>query len=103
MDYHENVLILDFYHGNPGDICSHEDQVIRSHKECETAIHVMGFPKSRVNNWFGNHKWIPSGCSVRNGVDHRRHFEESTEGVGRGRQDLIPVCKKAFSSIGMEL
>ena len=55
-----------------------------------------------MNNWFGNYKGIPSGCSVRNGRDHRLHFEESQEGVGRGRQDLIPLCRKAFSSIGME-
>ena len=66
------------------------------------ASQILGFPKSRVNNWFGNYKGIPSGCSVRNGRDHRLHFEESQEGVGRGRQDLIPLCRKAFSSIGME-
>ena len=103
MDNHDVLSILDFYHGRPGDVCSHEDQVIRSHKECETAAQILGFPKSRVNNWFGNHMWIPAGCSVRKGQDHRLHFEESPEGVGRGRQDLIPLCRKAFSSIGMDL
>ena len=36
---------------------------------------------------------IPSGCSIRNGGDNRPHFESSTTGVGRGRNDLIPICK----------
>eukprot|EP00492_Amphilonche_elongata_P005065 TRINITY_DN601_c0_g1_i1.p1 TRINITY_DN601_c0_g1~~TRINITY_DN601_c0_g1_i1.p1 ORF type:complete len:159 (+),score=12.50 TRINITY_DN601_c0_g1_i1:45-521(+) len=38
---------------------------------------------------------IPQGCSIRiPGQDNRLHFEPSSGGVGSGRGDLKPICKK---------
>ena len=45
------------------------------------------------NPWYGECSEIPSGCSIRNGGDMLRHFEISATGVGKGRGDLIPICK----------
>ena len=49
--------------------------------------------------WTGSYSSsIPSGCSIRinEGISSfYPHFEESATGLGTGRSDLTPVCKKS--------
>ena len=85
-------LLLDYYLGKPGEVCKSAKEVIRSQAECTNAIGQL-WPTS-VSFWTGPADFIPSGCSRRNGGDNQPHFETSPTGVGRGRHDMIPVCKK---------
>ena len=81
------------YLGRPGEVCKSTKEVIRSQAECRNAIAQFWLSSGIL--WTGPSDSIPSGCSRRNGGDNRPHFETSTTGVGRGRDDLIPICKKS--------
>ena len=78
--------------GKVGGVCKYEYEVIRSQPECTKALEITGQPSSGVY-WTGVRNSLPAGCSVREGGDLKPHFETSSTGVGRGRSDLIPICK----------
>ena len=85
------------YVGEKGGVCNKESDVIRSQVECWTAIEMLSY-KDANNTWTGSYSSsIPSGCSI--GIHAYSilypHFEVSTTGLGTGRWDLTPVCKKS--------
>ena len=53
---------------------------------------ALNYPTT-VSYWTGHASSIPSGCSIRNGGDNMPHMEKSSSGKGKGRSDLIPICK----------
>ena len=63
-----------------------------------TAIDRVGLQVGNNKNWWqGNFKGVPSGCSFNN--DRRKPlFERSLTGVGKGRRDLTPICRKLDNS-----
>ena len=69
--------------------------------ECSKALSKLGF-KSTGSYWYGYGPQypIPSGCSIRDGGDKMPHLLKYAPGVGIGRIDLIPICRKIgiFSS-----
>ena len=85
------------YAGAKGGVCNKESDVIRSQVECTTAIEMLSYKESD-NMWTGIYSnKIPSGCSI--GIKTKAlfdpHFEGSATGLGTGRWDLTPVCKKS--------
>ena len=76
-----------------GGLCNDLNEVIRSKEKCTDALQKLGYqPFNKSDDWWtGVYSLIPSGCSVREG-SNGPHFEESSTGVGRGRDDLIPIC-----------
>jgi len=85
-----------YYKNDAGKVCDDESHIIRSQTECTKALKHLGFPTT-AKYWKGSHSSIPAGCSIRNGNDNRPHLDEK-EGVGKGRKDLIPICKRPESS-----
>ena len=90
---------------NRGQVCRHEDDVIRSGFECKTSIEKLGYLiKGHWWLYYRNNGSMPSGCSIviQNRMDNRPgirkivtpYFEESPSGLGTGRKDLIPICKR---------
>ena len=79
-----------------GTVCSYEDDVIASKDECKTLIERLGYIIS--GNWTiaVDNGSLPSGCSValQNGNSVSPYFEESATGLGTGRGDLTPICKR---------
>ena len=90
-------MFLDYYKGNKGEVCDNENEVIRSQNECIAALKFHGYQTS--NLWTGtdalHHPGMPVGCSIRNSGDMKPHFIPSSTGFGKGRNDLIPICKRA--------
>lgn len=81
-----------YYMGDKGEVCDSEFDVIRSREECQQALTSLGKP-DRIS-WSGNYSThIPAGCSIRE--PNHGHFEKSAHGLGKGRGDLAPVCKRA--------
>ena len=95
------TFTLDYYKLAAGKVCENASNVIRSQGECTHALRSLGFPTT-VSYWIGSHSSIPAGCSIRNGhlcptcEIHVPHMD-SKAGVGKGRIDLIPICKKPQS------
>ena len=80
-----------------GKVCNYEFDVIRSQAECKTAIEKFGY-LTLATFWTGQANYLPSGCSIRiETTKNKPHFETSTTGLGNGRADLIPVCKKSVT------
>ena len=90
-------MSLDYYKANAGQLCDNENDVVRSHDECTTALKSLRYQIS--NFWTGTsnhyHNHIPVGCSIRESGDNQPHFLQSSTGLGTGRSDLIPICKRA--------
>ena len=86
--------LLDYYDDNDGYICDNENDVIRSQDECTTALKSLGYQKT-TGFWTQMDRSIPVGCSVRNSGDMGPHFIQSSTGLGNGRSDLTPICKRA--------
>jgi len=82
----------DYYAGNAGQVCDNENDVIRSQDECTTALKSLGYQTSKF--WTGTFEWIPAGCSIEKSRKMKPHFEQSSTGLGKGTNVLIPICKK---------
>ena len=55
------------------------------------SLKQLGYQSTKLK-WTGTWHLIPTGCSIR--IDPLQpHFEVSPFGVGRGRDDLTPICK----------
>ena len=62
------------------------------------ALNQLGYQSTKFN-WTGSWPLVPTGCSIRiNPMHHQSHFEISPFGVGRGRDDLTPICKNSSIS-----
>ena len=89
-------MFVEFYARGAGGVCNNEDDIIRSKEECSKALSDLDFDVSG-DYWTGSDantaKKIPSGCSIRKGGDKKPHLL-SAAGVGTGRNDLIPICKR---------
>jgi len=81
-----------YYDRPAGSVCDEASHVIRSKGECTDALKALNYPTT-VSYWTGHASSIPSGCSIRNGGDNMPHMEKSSSGKGKGRSDLIPICK----------
>ena len=101
------IFLLVYYKLATGAVCDDSNNVIRSLGECTDALKSLGF-LTNVSYWTGSYSThIPAGCSIRDGPNNHHvngsipwhpHFETSKAGVGKGRKDLIPICKKPQSS-----
>ena len=74
-----------------GGVCNNESDVIRSKDECTEALEELGYQLAKKEYWEGSKKNIPSGCSIR--TLNNRPYLNTKPGVGRGRDDQIPICK----------
>ena len=92
-----HVIFIGYYDRPAGSVCDKPSHVIRSKSECNDALKALGYPTT-VSYWTGHYTGIPSGCSIRNGGNNQPHMEKSSSGTGRGRNDLIPICKGKFSN-----
>ena len=83
----------EYYEGAGGGLCNDESDVIRSQAECTKALKELGY-KSMGDNWTGEYDQIPSGCSISKVAisGDVPHFETSRRGLGKGRNDLSPIC-----------
>ena len=87
-----------YYSGVAGGVCNDANHVIRSQKECSDGLQVLDITSLAIS-WTGKNDGIPSGCSFSKRKDSQQsytspHFETSTTGLGKGRNDLTPICKK---------
>ena len=70
--------------------------MIRSQGECTKALQKLKYQTSG-NFWTGQYDEVPAGCSItETGMDP--HFETSPNGLGMGRNDLIPICKSPLAA-----
>ena len=84
------LLFTEYYYGSKGGVCYNESHVIRSQEECQIALESIGYHVK--GSWWSNaYGQIPSGCSINDGLNP--HFETSPSGIGKGRNDLTPICK----------
>ena len=82
-----------------GGVCKNENDVIRTKEECSEALSKLGYTfKKRY--WEGSKRRIPSGCSLR--TRNKRPHLNHKPGVGRGRNDQIPICKTMKEDYGNE-
>ena len=95
----DNILyLIGYYQGVPNGVCNYVRDVIRNEQTCSEAIALLTNVTDFSNRWSFKYSKIPQGCSIRDGGDLRPHFELSTDGLGTGRKDLIPICNgKIFS------
>lgn len=94
-DYLLNTFLyfpcLEYQKTNPGEVCTDDDLVIRSEKECRDALEKLGYQVSEV--WNGTSISIPYGCSINNKM--ALHFNWIPfHGTGTGRQDLTAICRR---------
>ena len=78
-----------------GGHCNNESDVIRSEGECTKGLSELGYQFNKNKYWKGSKRNIPSGCSIRTkrlGPNNRPYLNKRP-GVGRGRDDQIPICK----------
>ena len=54
----------------------------------------LGFQVAFNHFWTGKYDKVPSGCSI--DKVKRPYLEQSAAGLGKGRNDLTPICKKPF-------
>lgn len=92
--YKSIFINLEYYSGAIGGVCNYVSDVIRSKSECTTALQKLNYRYS-ATFWSNSNSGIPAGCSIRNGGDRIPHLETSTGGAGKGRNDLIPICKRS--------
>ena len=100
VSIHFDFLEVVVYLGVKGGVCNKESDVIRSQEECSSAIEMLSY-KEADDMWTGSYSSsIPSGCSARISSNSLLypHFEESATGLGTGRLDLTPICKKSATS-----
>ena len=86
--------MIGYYKGLPNGLCQDVKDVIRNKQICWEAIALLTNITDFSNIWSHTHPEIPQGCSIRDGGDLTPHFEISTDGLGIGRKDLIPICYK---------
>ena len=97
VSIHFDFYVVVVYPGVKGGVCNTESDVIRSQEECSTAIEMLTY-READDWWTGIYSSnIPSGCSARINSNSLLypHFEESATGIGTGRLDLTPICKKS--------
>ena len=89
-----------YYQRPAGQVCDNANHVIRSKSECTAALKSLGFQANFNNYWSNKSNGIPFGCSIRRvgtrygkSEDSRPHLETHPDGVGKGREDLIPICR----------
>jgi len=82
-----------YYKNDAGSVCDDESQIIRNITECTKAIEQLGF--RHTGTWTGSTASLPAGCSTTQDGDV--HFN-THDGIGLGRSDLIPICKRPESS-----
>ena len=93
--------MLDYYDRPAGFVCCDASHVIRTKSECTSALKSLGYQANFNNYWNGKSNGdIPVGCSIRRvgtkygkSEDSRPHLDTHPDGVGRGREDLIPICR----------
>ena len=90
-------MFIEYYSGDIGGVCNHDNDIIRSKHECSKALSELNFNVSG-KFWRGSGAPMPSGCSMRSGGDKRPHLLISATGVGTGRNDLIPICKSGLDT-----
>ena len=64
--------------------------MIRTKDECTKALSELGY-QIKKKYWEGSKRNIPSGCSIR--AKNSKPYMNTKPGVGRGRNDQIPICK----------
>jgi len=92
FDSWKKTTECDYYAGNAGQVCDDENDVIRSQAECTVALESLGYQISKF--WTGTFAWIPAGCSFEKSGKMKPHFEQSSTGLGKGANVLIPICKR---------
>ena len=95
LDLHLLLIVLlfyraEYYEGLQAGICRDESHVIREKEECWDAIRTLGIGENTYK-WTGAADDIPQGCSIGRETSH---FETSKGGLGTGRWDLTPICRK---------
>ena len=93
-------MFVDYYSGDAGGVCNNEDDIITLKEECSKALSELEFDVSEdywTSSWTYYDNEMPSGCSIRDGGDKLPHLL-SAAGVGTGRNDLIPICKRNLDS-----
>ena len=93
-----SLLLTEYYYGEKGGVCYNESHVIRSQAECQIAFENIGY-HVKSTWWSGAYTQIPSGCSINDGL--KPFFETSTSGLGKGRNDLTPICKGLENPAGI--
>ena len=88
-----------YYQNVAGSVCDDESHVIRTQTECTNALNNLGF-STTASYWTASSSYIPAGCSIRNGGDNVPHLDDK-DGVGNGRSDLIPICKRPGTSFSL--
>ena len=86
----------EYYSGAAGGVCNDISHVIRSQPECIKALQKLGFQVAFNHFWTGKYDKVPSGCSI--DKVKRPYLEQSADGLGKGRNDLTPICKNSFPS-----
>ena len=86
--------MIGYYQGVPNGVCNDVKDVIRNEQTCLKAIASLTGVTNFSKHFSNRNSKIPQGCSIRDGGDLRPHFELSTDGLGTGRKDLIPICYK---------
>ena len=83
--------VLESYTRSAGQVCDNKSDVIRTKDECTKALSELGY-QLKKKYWEGSKRNIPSGCSVR--TNNNKPYMNTKPGVGRGRKDQIPICKR---------
>ena len=83
-------MFSEYYDGELGGLCNDESHVIRTQSECTIALQQLGY-QSTGNYWSDTKSTIPSGCSIKTS-SNEPHLETSPTGLGKGRNDLVPIC-----------
>jgi len=83
-----------YYVGSAGGVCRYASDVITTQEECTSALSWI----SSGEYWTGRYDGAPAGCSgeIKSGGDIKPVFNK-INGVGKGRGDLFPICKKDTS------
>ena len=93
-------LLSEYYAGELGGLCNDTSHVIRSPNECTDAHQKLSYQSNLGmvvhNSGLGNGP-VPSGCSVQK-HNKRPHFEKSPTGLGVGRNDLEPICRRTANT-----
>ena len=101
----DNALFLGYYKGDPNGGCQNVKDIIDHPIKCLEAEEALSINLTNyANTWSDSDSGALAGCYIRG---DRRHFidsnfigdisqlfEDSTDGVGGGRLDLIPLCYK---------
>merc|ERR1719296_348385 len=99
-----------YFNLDKGTCCCPSGTEIHDARECNEVLKTWG--TSPEVAWHGSHGYIPGGCFYKVFAEGEQGFVQGSDAgqghfneqePGRGRADMVPICKSTGTSLGLPL